>query len=269
MPFAPSKISRKYGCKPGTQDHRAAAHLIYATVHTPDHFSFRRQMLPAFDQGQTSSCTAHGWAAATWRDQCLFIPHKPFMPSRLFIYNQERIIEGDLDQDQGAQVATGAKVLHTLGVCPEADFPFDASSLLTKPDAAVVEEAGKTRMSTVARVQLTSSQVEAAIASGVGVVFGIILYESFESDAVAKTGLVPMPSSSESAVGGHCMFATGYDRVTRLIEVRNSWGPEWGSGGYAYIPYNYFFDPSQTSDLWQGTRIVSSLQATLRPATLV
>jgi C1A family cysteine protease len=82
------------------------------------------------------------------------------------------------------------------------------------------------------------------------VVFGFSVYESFESDEVAKTGTVLMPDKSEQLLGGHAVVLCGYDDETKRFLVRNSWGEEWGQAGYFTLPYEYVTDPNLASDFW-------------------
>ncbi|HVO96945.1 MAG TPA: hypothetical protein VMT15_02720 [Bryobacteraceae bacterium] len=51
--------------------------------------------------------------------------------------------------------------------------------------------------------------MKAVLAAGFPIVAGITVYESFESDDVAKSGIVPMPASDEAALGGHAVMAVG------------------------------------------------------------
>ena len=80
--------------------------------------------------------------------------------------------------------------------------------------------------------------------------FGFTVYESFESDAVAQTGNMPMPNSAEQVIGGHAVLAVGYDNEDRVFIVRNSWGEGWGDAGYFYMPYAYLLDDNLADDLW-------------------
>jgi C1A family cysteine protease len=92
--------------------------------------------------------------------------------------------------------------------------------------------------------------MQGCLASGYPFVFGFTVYESFESNAVAQTGDMPMPKSGEKVVGGHAVLAVGFDNEDRVFIVRNSWGDGWGDAGYFYIPYAYLLDDNLADDLW-------------------
>ena len=81
-------------------------------------------------------------------------------------------------------------------------------------------------------------------------VFGFTVYESFEGAAVAKSGILQMPSSTENEVGGHAVMAVGYNDSVQRFLVRNSWGSGWGVGGYFTIPYGYLTDGDLADDFW-------------------
>jgi C1A family cysteine protease len=86
--------------------------------------------------------------------------------------------------------------------------------------------------------------------SGFPFVFGFTCYQSFESPAVAKSGILPMPASGEQVVGGHAVVCVGYDDPSRTFLIRNSWGTSWGLKGYFKMPYSYLTDAKLASDLW-------------------
>ena len=80
------------------------------------------------------------------------------------------------------------------------------------------------------------------------VLIAIDVYESFESDTVAKTGIIPLPKKKEQLLGGHAIAIVGYSDLKKWVIFRNSWGL-WGDKGYGYIPYTYF-TKGYASDFW-------------------
>ena len=100
------------------------------------------------------------------------------------------------------------------------------------------------------------------LAEGYPFVFGFTVYESFESQSVADTGVVPMPGSGEAVLGGHCVVAVGYDDSKRQFIIRNSWGTGWGLNGYCLMPYEYLLNPRLASDFWTirtGAGVINSV----------
>ena len=78
---------------------------------------------------------------------------------------------------------------------------------------------------------------------------GIPVYESFESAAVAKTGMVPMPNTkTEQLMGGHAIVICGIDTARQLAICRNSWNTDWGMAGYFMLPLAYLV--KLASDFW-------------------
>jgi C1A family cysteine protease len=82
------------------------------------------------------------------------------------------------------------------------------------------------------------------------VVFGFTVYSAFESQQVATTGIVPMPSPADQIVGGHAVVLVGYNDAVDRFRVRNSWGTGWGQQGYFELPYLYVTSAQLASDFW-------------------
>jgi C1A family cysteine protease len=209
-----------------------------------------RAGMPAiYDQGQLGSCTANAISGA-FEFEMLKQEEPDFMPSRLFIYYNERVIERTVDEDSGAQLRDGMKTVSNQGVCPESLWPYVLSQFATKPTPECYTEAKKHVGITYMRVEQDVAQMRGCLAAGYPFIFGFTVYESFESDAVARTGNVPMPQGDERTLGGHAMVAVGYDNPKKLITVRNSWGTSWGKKGYGTMPYAYFTNPDLAADFW-------------------
>jgi C1A family cysteine protease len=251
-----------YGWHPDLPDRRD---LMYAVPHAvaaaalPAKVDLRPQCPPVYDQMQLGSCTANAIAGAIEFDQ---IKQKlpEFMPSRLFIYYNERVIEHDVTLDNGAQIRDGVKSVNKQGVCSEKSWPYSDQNTdpdpcpncpyAKKPTAACYAEAAKHKVTSYQRLVSQLNLLKGCLASGYPFVFGFTVYESFESQQVASTGIVPMPGPGEKVVGGHAVVGVGYDDSTQHFIVRNSWADTWGLKGYCMMPYAYLTDTNLADDFW-------------------
>ena len=93
------------------------------------------------------------------------------------------------------------------------------------------------------------------LASGLPIAIGFTVFQSFESDQVTSTGIVPMPGHHEKQVGDHCVVLVGYDDSQSAFIVRNSWGTAWGLQGYCMMPCAYLTNPRLSSDFWMATGV--------------
>lgn len=241
----------RYGWVPDLLDARdflySAPEKVLAAL--PKSVDLRPQCPPVYDQGRLGSCTANAIVAAFEFDQ-----KKEglvdFMPSRLFVYYNERAIEGTIDSDSGAMIRDGIKSVHTLGVCDENAWRYDINRFQEKPPADAYQQALAHQVILYRRILNRLHQLQSVLAQGYPFVFGFTVYESFESEDVAKTGVVPLPPRGEVAIGGHAVLAVGYDEAEQNFIVRNSWGSNWGLEGYCLMPYGYLTDPQLAADFW-------------------
>ncbi len=248
---------KRYGWIPDLPDHRD---LLYAApaprAGLPARVDLRRKMPPVYDQGDLGSCTANAVAAAVQFVRRAERKTPDLVPSRLFIYYNERDIEGTVREDSGAQLRDGMKVAAKLGVCPEDepgkpyDWPYDIARFAERPPAPCYAFGLDHQVLVYRRVPRVLSQMKGCLASGFPFVFGFTVYESFESQEVARTGVVPMPGARERALGGHAVAAVGYDDGAQRFAVRNSWGRGWGAKGYFTMPYAYLIEPDLSDDFW-------------------
>jgi len=200
------------------------------------------------DQGALGSCTAQALTSAM--EFLLNKDKKNFYHlSRLFLYYNERVIEGSVNYDAGAMIRDGIKTMAKDGVCTEAIWPYVIGKFKTKPTAYAYSDAKNHQILTYARLT-TLLDFRDCLAKGFPVVFGFSVYESFESPQVEKTGVVPIPKRRERLLGGHAVMAVGYNDSTQRLLVRNSWGPQWGNKGYFTLPYVFIEDQNLSDDFW-------------------
>lgn len=226
--------------------------MVAAPIALPPAVDLRPLCPPVYDQGQLGSCTANAVAGAIEFDR-LKQKAQDFVPSRLFLYWNERFLEGGLaqtKQDSGAQIRDGIKSVANQGDCPEPEWPYNVAKFKTKPTTKCYADALKYKAVTYSRLTPTLIQLKQCLASGFPFVFGFTVYESFESPAVASTGHAPMPVKGESSIGGHAVVGVGYDDAKQWFVVRNSWGPKWGMKGYFTLPFPYLTDSNLSDDFW-------------------
>ncbi|HVI41781.1 MAG TPA: C1 family peptidase [Anaerovoracaceae bacterium] len=245
------KIS-KYGWRPDLPDHRDLSYSasFKSLFFLPSSVDLRHGCPPVFDQGELGSCTANAIGAMDEFMQSKEKLAHVFRPSRLFIYYNERAIEGTVSQDSGAMIRDGIKSIAKQGVCPESMWKYDISKFAAKPTATCYTEGLKHPAVSYMRVNQTLRAMKSCLADGYPFVFGFTVYESFESQAVADTGVVPMPKANEEAIGGHAVMAVGYSVAKQAFLVRNSWGPSWGVGGYFWMPFAYMTNSDLVNDIW-------------------
>jgi Cysteine protease len=234
---------------PDQRDHLYAA-PVAALVALPPSIDLRNQCPPVYDQGQLGSCTGNGIAAALQFERMKQELTPDFIPSRLFIYYNERVIEHTVNSDSGAAIRDGIKSVSKQGDCPESEWPYDITKFAQKPLPQCYHDAFEYKAVQYQKLVQNVNQMKGCLASGYPFVFGFTVYDSFESQQVAQTGVVPMPGSTEQVLGGHCVVAVGYDDSQQRFIVRNSWGADWGIQGYCTMPYAYLTDPNLASDFW-------------------
>lgn len=266
MPMKQKPVSfKKYGWKKDRPDlrdypfHRLAATLRF-TAALPDHVYLRRFCSEVSDQGQLGSCTANALTNLLEYNECAAgRGGKQFKDlSRLFVYYNERVLENSVDQDAGAEIRDGVKTLASQGVCPEIEWPYLPDQFAVKPAAQCYTDAMTFQIHSYYRLT-TLTDMRTSLANGCPFVFGFAVYDSFESQQVADTGIVPMPNvQNESFLGGHAVMAMGYNDAQQRFLVKNSWGKHWGLPklpGYFTIPYAYLADNSMANDIWTILRV--------------
>jgi C1A family cysteine protease len=247
----PRKIKR-YGWRPDIPDYRDHIYSAprEALVTLPPAVDLQPHCPPVYDQGQLGSCTANAIGAGFEFDQIKEkLPHV-WTPSRLFIYYNERVIENSTSEDSGAQIRDGIKSVASQGACSEDLWKYDEALFAHKPPPAAYANAKQHLVTSYQRVSQNLQQMKGCLASGYPFVIGFTVYDSFESEEVATTGILNMPGPSESVVGGHAVLVVGYDDAKLRWKVRNSWSAQWGLGGYFWMPYSYLLDPNLSDDFW-------------------
>jgi C1A family cysteine protease len=250
--------TKGYGWKPDLPDARDHNYKMVKPRAALRNVDFRKtHIMPAvFDQGNLGSCTGNGISfALTFLALNHVTQKKPRieMPfSRLFIYYNERVIEGTVNEDSGAYIRDGIKSVNKVGCCSEKTWPYAVSKFTKKPPSPAFKSALNYQALEYQRIDNTNkNEIVDALTQGFPVVHGFTVYDSFESLSVEKTGIVPMPDlNREEVLGGHCTVIVGYYLESDRFACANSWGTGWGQSGYYTIPAAYLTNPNLADDFW-------------------
>jgi C1A family cysteine protease len=239
-----------YGWIPDLPDYRD---LMYGAVRKiprklPKSVDLRPGCSKVENQGELGSCGPNALAGAL---EFLELKDKvPFLDfSRLFIYYNTRVLEGTVDQDSGVMIRDAVKCVSKQGVCSEKNWAYVISQFKKKPGAACYREALKYQVLNYHRIA-NLDEMKTCLADGFPFVFGFSVYDGFETQAMAKTGVLNMPKPSEHMQGGHAVLGVGYDDAKKRLIVRNSWGEDWGMKGYFTMPYAYVESRDLSDDFW-------------------
>ncbi len=191
------------------------------------------------NQGRESSCV--GWAVAyalksyqeaverKWRPDS---PQRQFSPA--YIYNQ---IRKSPDCQGGTSFVEALNLIRKEGVAPLSDFPYIDGQCAAQPDAAIRQRARVFAISDWRRVNVQDeTEVKNHLAAGFPVLAGIVTdrpFFNFRGGGVYK-------NFSGQGSGGHAVVVVGYDDGRQAFRLINSWGRQWGDGGFGWISYAVF-----------------------------
>lgn len=241
-------IPRKYELIPDLQDERDFC-FAPPPADLPEKVDLRPLCPPVLEQLSIGSCTAI--AIANCYKFLLSKENLPvFSPSRLFIYYNERVLQGTTERDSGALIRNGFKTIVKHGVCDEELWRYDISKFKTKPPDICYQAALQHRAIEYQRISPVLGRMKSCLVEGFPIIGGFIMYQSFEGKEVAHTGILNLPKSKEQKLGGHAVLIVGYDSETERFIVMNSWGKHWGQAGYFTIPFAYLLDEKLATDFW-------------------
>lgn len=234
------------GCKRGPEDIRDFR-MVCAARDLPRKVDLRHLCSPVEHQDQLNSCTANAAVGAMeMLERKQGIEQRDL--SRLFVYWNTRVLDGSTDKDIGSYISSSMRAIKAQGACLESVWPYDTSTVFTKPSDDAYRDGMERQAIEYARVEQGPGILQ-ALSREFPVCFGMMLYASFDPVA-GRTGVAPVPQPGEYRVGGHAMLIVGYDLDEQMYLVRNSWGSRWGDGGYCKIPFEMVDSPAMSWDFW-------------------
>lgn len=197
------------------------------------------------NQGQEGACTGFGLACVVnylrWRR--LGLPTKMESVSPRMLYNFARRYDEYAGEDYDGSSCRGAlKGWFRHGVCLSADWPYIAEQS-PPPKYGYAQRATATTLGVYYRVDLKSITALQAAIQEVGAVYvSSTTHDGWDAvPQVSKPlkGHHQLPviafDGRPSETGGHAYGLVGYNANGFILQ--NSWGCEWGAGGFAVITY--------------------------------
>lgn len=204
---------------------------------------------PVYDQLDIGSCADN--ASAGLAEFLMMSKKLPYYtPSRLSLYYWARLAEGTINEDSGSSMQTAINVLVKHGIPNEKYWPYVTKNFTIDPPKAAWTDGLNHVVDKALSVPHDQTHIHTRLYEGLPIIFGFQVFESFESDQVAKTGVMPLPKPGEKIIGGHGIMCVGINLNTKMAICRNSWGISWGKSGYFEMPLSFFLDKNMCNDFW-------------------
>jgi hypothetical protein len=200
------------------------------------------------NQGQQGSCVA--WSSAYAARSILESARTgqpgdnvKFSPS--FLYNQI-----GFSGCEGSYIVKAMEFMTNKGAVPYTDFAYNDKDCSAQPNAQLQQEAEQYKMHGFNRLSagdrtdaIDLNAIRQNLAHGAPVVIGMMVGQSFMQPMMGKDLWEPDEGDrSLAGFGGHAMCVVGYDdkKYGGAFLLMNSWGPEWGNNGFAWVRYGDF-----------------------------
>jgi len=217
----------------------------YKTLSTPDYY-FIPNTCPILDQDQLGSCVSNASYSTFY-----IMSNGKIQLSRLQLYFCARGFEKlSLTEDTGLNLLGTLQTIKLYGLTDEENWPYVITNFANLAPAPSFTQLYTLNNYSYANVIQDLAHIKECLILNIPILIGVSVYNSFESTTANSTGVIPMPSSNESLLGGHCIVLVGYDDNSGYFKFQNSWGKKWGDKGYGYLPYNYVTDSTLTHDLY-------------------
>ncbi|MCI0414421.1 C1 family peptidase [bacterium] len=212
--------------------------LVPLSGELPRSVDLSKDMPPVGFQGKQASCV--GWSVA-YALRTYFMrrqeeqwdtnsPDFQFSPS--YIYNQHA--RGNCQA--GITFVDALNTLTAEGASSMRFMPYRESECLSQPGEEAKRWARNYRIAGYRRINIQDlNEIKAQLAAGFPILAGVST-----DDIFLKLQRNQIWKSSGTPSGYHAIVLVGFDDNVQAFKIMNSWGGEWGTGGYGWIDYNFF-----------------------------
>ncbi len=200
------------------------------------------------DQGKQGSCVA--WSSTYAARTILEAASTRQNPNQLayspaFVYNNIA-----LEGCQGSYIQNAMEFMQKNGAASYRDFQYTEDDCSRQPGSDIIQKAAQNKIHGFHRLtetdgtnQINIRAIKEHLAKDAPVVIGMMVGGSFMQGMMGQRVWHPSNSDAQQiGFGGHAMCVLGYDdRVEGgAFQIMNSWGPQWGENGIAYVRYADF-----------------------------
>ncbi len=214
----------------------------------PEAVSLLRFAPERLNQGQQGSCVA--WSCAYSAQTILTAAATGADPNSIrfspsYLYNQIK-----LDGCQGSYLQRAMEAMSRNGGVPLSQYPYNDQDCNSEPSSSDIQRGrqnvihGFTRITNGDNInEISVRGIKEHLAKNAPVAIGMMVGQSFMQDMMGQELWTPQGmDESQMGMGGHAMTVIGYDdrKFGGAFQIMNSWGPEWGQNGVAWVRYGDF-----------------------------
>lgn len=231
----------------------ATTNFGFGSDNLPASYNIVDKFPPMGNQGSYGTCVA--WAAGYNAKTAINGIENNYGPSQLASASNQAspkdlfisIADSDKNADcKGTGFTQALQAMQDRGVASLAAVPYTdlGNCSQSNQDPSWAQDAANHKIKYWRKIDGSHSAIKKNLSQNVPVVFGARLADNFMAH---NTDDVITSATSYDNVGMHAyhaMVIAGYDDnkgPNGAYRIINSWGTGWGSSGYAWIDYNFFF----------------------------
>jgi len=242
----PERITLEQYCPPRLNQGQQGSCVAWASAYAARTIVYNKAM-DIIEEGSFESIDGRDSSVADFQEGVIHKQKIAFSPA--FMYNQIKIDGSDC---QGSYIYRAMEQMLKGGALPFSQFAYTDQRCDKLPNADERKQALPYRIKGFQRLTLGANEqrtdmvaMKQHLAQGSPIVIGMMVGGSFMQAMEGRDAWLPNEQDyAQRGFGGHAMCVVGYDDFkfgdSGGFLIMNSWGPEWGKNGMAWVPYPVF-----------------------------
>lgn len=202
----------------------------------PVEIDYRSELQPVRDQGRQGTCYAQTVACVKeWQEKKEDNGFDEYMSPQFFYNNRPNKYDDNPENDDGMYGRDVMKLMKEVGICRETVYRYGRVETKDMIPREIYTLAEKHLIKSYARVTTLIDLKESLVRNGPC----LITFPTYDNSPTfwRKRGWW------KKRQGGHAVAVVGYTSARYNPDqcgfiIRNSWGTDWGNGGYTIYPYS-------------------------------